>query len=113
LSKHRGLRRFQGQDLRAFDTALYVDETLRAGRECCAARSAAANQMGDVTYAAYCCDQLNTNFLAAVTPLSEAQGEAELGLAFAQEERFGLVIDASPPSSADPNAARLTPTFVL
>src|SRR6266404_5507114 len=50
--------------------------------------------MGDLTYAAYCGDQLNTNLLAAGDPLAEAEREAERGLAFAQKMRFGLVIDA-------------------
>src|SRR5258705_11905465 len=49
--------------------------------------------MGDLTYAAYCGDQLNTNLLAAGDPLAELQREAEQGLAFAQKMRFGLVTD--------------------
>jgi hypothetical protein len=37
---------------------------------------------------------VNTNLLAAGDPLDEAQGEAERGLAFARQMRFGLAIDS-------------------
>ena len=67
---------------------------VRAGRDLVRRAFEAANKNGDLTYAAYCGDQLNTNFLAAGDPLAEAQREAELGLAFAQKMRFGFVIDA-------------------
>ena len=53
----------------------------------------AANKIGDLTFAAYSCNQLNTNLLAAGDPLVEVQREAEHGLEFAQQTRFGLVID--------------------
>src|SRR5258708_33024633 len=53
----------------------------------------AANRVGDVTYAAYSCNVLYTNFLAAGDPLDEVQREAETGLEFATNVRFGLVID--------------------
>jgi hypothetical protein len=35
-----------------------------------------ANNIGDLTYAAYSCIHVNTNLLAAGDPLVEAQGEA-------------------------------------
>ena len=44
-------------------------------------------------FAAYSCNNLNTNLLAAGDPLVEVQREAENGLEFAQKARFGLVID--------------------
>ena len=53
----------------------------------------AANKIGDLTFAAYSCNNLNTNLLAAGDPLVEVQREAENGLEFAQKARFGLVID--------------------
>jgi hypothetical protein len=59
----------------------------------------AANKIGDLTYAAYSCNALNTNLLAAGDPLAEVQREAENGLAFAQKARFGLVIDIITASS--------------
>ena len=66
---------------------------VRAGRDLVRRAFEAANKIGDLTYAAYCCNQLNTNLLAAGDPLAEVQREAEHGLAFAQKARFGLVID--------------------
>ena len=66
---------------------------VRAGRDLVRRAFEAANRIGDLTFAAYCCDQLNTNLLAAGDPLAEVEREAERGLAFAQKARFGLVID--------------------
>ena len=52
-----------------------------------------AYRIGDLTFAAYSCNELITNFLTVGDPLAEVQPEAENGLAFAQRARFGLVID--------------------
>src|ERR1700686_541504 len=63
-----------GRDLvrRAFDTAIKI---------------------GDLTFAAYSCNNLNTNLLATGDPLGDAQREADNGLDFARKAQFGLVID--------------------
>ena len=53
----------------------------------------AAQQAGDLTYAAYSCTHLIANFLASGEPLGEVQREAEAGLAFARQARFGLIVD--------------------
>jgi PAS domain S-box-containing protein len=53
----------------------------------------AAYKIGDLTFAAYSCNNLNTNILATGDPLGDAQCEAENGLDFARKARFGLVID--------------------
>ncbi|MBV8474651.1 MAG: GAF domain-containing protein, partial [Hyphomicrobiales bacterium] len=53
----------------------------------------AANQIGDLTCAAFSCEQMNTNMLAAGDPLLDVQREAEHGVAFAQKARFGLGVD--------------------
>ncbi len=66
---------------------------VRAGRELVRRAFEAANKIGDLTFAAYSCNQLNANLLAAGDPLAEMQREAENGLAFAQKVRFGFVID--------------------
>ena len=72
----------------------------------------AANKNGDLTYAAYCGNQMNTNFLAAGDPLAEAEREAEHGLAFAQKARFGFVIDVIASQLGLIRTLRgLTPTF--
>jgi PAS domain S-box-containing protein len=53
----------------------------------------AAERSGDRTFAAYSRNTLNTILLATGDPLAEVQGEAENSLEFAQNARFGIVID--------------------
>jgi serine/threonine protein kinase len=52
-----------------------------------------ANQIGDLTFAAYYYTHLNTYLLAAGDPLDNVQVEVEHGLAFARNMRFGFAID--------------------
>jgi len=70
----------------------------------------AANEAGDLVFAAATCSTLNTNLLAAGDPLTEVQREAELGLEIAQKARFGLV---TPQAGAYPDAPRLNPEIRL
>jgi PAS domain S-box-containing protein len=65
----------------------------RAGRPLLRRALEAANRDGDLTHAAFCCYYLNTNLLAAGDPLSEAQREAENGLAFVRKIRFDFSVD--------------------
>ena len=53
----------------------------------------AAQQAGELSYAAYSCADLVTNSLAAGTPLGEVEREVENGLEFARKAKFGLVVD--------------------
>jgi PAS domain S-box-containing protein len=66
---------------------------VRACRDLLRRAFEAANRIGDLTWAAYSCNCLNTDLLFAGEALPEVQGEAEHGLAFAEKARFGLVID--------------------
>ena len=85
---------------------------VRAGRDLLRRAFEAANKIGDLTYAAYSGNQLNTNLLAAGDPLAEVQREAEHGLAFAQKARFGFVIDLITTQLGLIRTLRgLTPTF--
>jgi PAS domain S-box-containing protein len=52
-----------------------------------------AQQAGDLSYVAYSCVDLVTNFLAAGDPLGEADREAANGLEFVRKMSFGLVSD--------------------
>jgi PAS domain S-box-containing protein len=52
-----------------------------------------AQEVGDLTYAAYSCRNLITQLLASGDPLAEVQREAEAGLDFVRQVRFDLVVD--------------------
>src|SRR5262249_23223457 len=94
LVEQRGLRRYQARTYMSFGTLIipwskHVKEARELHRRC----FKAASGIGDLTYTAYSCNTLYTNFLAAGDPLADVQLEAESGLAFATNIRFGLVID--------------------
>ncbi|MBB5404449.1 trifunctional serine/threonine-protein kinase/ATP-binding protein/sensor histidine kinase [Paraburkholderia youngii] len=94
LVEQRGLKRFQARTYMTFGgMALPWKQPVRAGRDLVRRAFEVANRSGDLNYAAYSCNQLNTNLLAAGDPLEEVQGEAERGLAFAQKMRYGAIVD--------------------
>jgi PAS domain S-box-containing protein len=94
LVEKRGLKRFQARTYMLFGIFVIPwTKHVRAGRDLMRLAFDAANKTGDLTFAAYGCNNLNTNLLAAGDPLAEVQRETENGLAFAQKARFGLVID--------------------
>jgi PAS domain S-box-containing protein len=113
LVEQRGLKRFQARVYMNFgNVALPWARHIRAGRDLVRRAFEAANQSGDLTFAAFCCSHLNANLLGAGDPLDEVQGEAERGLAFAQKMRFGLAIDRISTELGLIRTLRgLTPTF--
>ena len=62
-----------------------------AGRPLARHAFEAAQQAGDLTYAAFSCNNLLTQLLAGGAPLADVQREAEAGLEFARRAGFGLV----------------------
>jgi predicted ATPase len=85
LVEKRGLERFQARTYHWF--AQFVvpwTKHVRACRDLMRRAFEAATKIGDLTLAAYSCDNLNTNLLAAGDPLAEAQRQAEHGLEFAK-----------------------------
>ena len=71
---------------------------------CCVVRLRPQTEIGDLTFAAYSCNHLNTKLLAAGDPLDEVQVEVENGLAFARNMRFGFAIDViAGAARADPD----------
>ena len=94
LVEKRGLKRFQARTYSCFgcDVMPWTKHFL-ACRGLLRRAFEAANETGDLAFAACSCYHLNTNLLAAGDPLPEVQREAENGLEFAQKARFGLVID--------------------
>jgi PAS domain S-box-containing protein len=94
LVEGRGLTRFRARTYMDFgDSVLPWTKHVRAGRELVRRAFEEANKVGDLTCAAHCGNQMNTNLLLAGDPLVEVQAEAERGLAFVQRMRFGLGID--------------------
>jgi PAS domain S-box-containing protein len=94
LVEGRGLTRFQARVYNDFGNLVMPwTRHVRAGRDLVRRAFEAANAIGDLTYASYCGNQLNTKLLMAGDPLAEVEREAERGLAFAQRARFGLVIE--------------------
>src|SRR6266852_6217993 len=113
LVERRGLTRFQARTYELFGYGVVPwTRHVRAGRDPLRRAFEAALKNGDLTFAAYCGTQLNTNLLAAGDPLAEAEGEAQQALAFSQKMRFGLVIDANTAQLGLIRSLRgLTPTF--
>src|ERR1700751_821094 len=83
LVEKRGLERFQARTYHWF--AQFVvpwTKHVRACRDLMRRAFEAATKIGDLTLAAYSCDNLNTNLLAAGDPLGGAQGEDWEGFTF-------------------------------
>ena len=94
LVEQRGLKRFQARTYMCFGNIVMPwTKHIKTGRELVRRAFEAANRVGDLTFAAYSCVHVNTNFLAAGDPLVDVQHEATVGLEFAEKARFGLVID--------------------
>jgi PAS domain S-box-containing protein len=94
LVEKPGLKRFQARTFMNFGSHVMPwTKHVRACRDLVRRAFEVANKTGDLCFAAYSCNNVNTNLLAAGDPLVEVQGEAEKGLAFAKKVRFGFVID--------------------
>ncbi|WP_207801800.1 trifunctional serine/threonine-protein kinase/ATP-binding protein/sensor histidine kinase [Phenylobacterium hankyongense] len=94
LVEQRGLRRFQARTYMSFGNLVMPwTRHVQSGRDLVRRAFETANSIGDLTFAAYSRNNLNTNLLATGDPLDEVQREAEYGLEFAEKARFGLVVD--------------------
>jgi PAS domain S-box-containing protein len=94
LVEKRGLKRFQARTYLIFGNIIMPwTRHVQAGRDLVRRAFDAANEIGDLTYAAYSRNHLVTNLLASGDQLAEVQREAEDGLAFERRVRFGLIID--------------------
>ncbi|QRM34255.1 AAA family ATPase [Microvirga sp. VF16] len=93
LVEQRGLRRFEARVSVSFGAVINPwTRHVQTGRQWVRRAFDTANRLGDLTFAAYSRNNLITNLLAAGDPLAEVQREAEAGLDFARQARFGLVI---------------------
>jgi PAS domain S-box-containing protein len=94
LVEQRGLKRLEARTFVCF--ALFVVPWMthvRACRDLQRRAFEAANRVGDLQYATYTRNDLNSNLIFSGESLSEALSEAEEGLAFAEKSRFGLAVD--------------------
>jgi PAS domain S-box-containing protein len=112
LVERHGLKRFQARTYMCFGGfVLPWTRHVRAGRDLLHRGLQAANEMGDLVYAA-CGHHLTTNLLATGEPLVDVQREAENVLAFAQKARFRFIIDIAATQLELIRTLRgLTPTF--
>jgi PAS domain S-box-containing protein len=94
LVEQRGLRRFEARVYLIFGHRVMPwTQPIQAGRPLVLRAFDAASKLGDLTFAAYSRDNLVTNLVACGDPLADVQREAETGVEFARQARFGLVID--------------------
>ena len=94
LAERRELDRFKARVYMSFGNLVNPwTKHVRTGRPLVRRAFTTANELGDLTFAAYSCNNLITNLLASGDPLPDIHREAEAGLAFARKIRFGLVID--------------------
>src|SRR5712664_572250 len=94
LVEKRGLNRFRARVYLVF--AVHVvnwTQNLSMSRGLLRRAFAAAQEAGDLSYVAYSCVDLVTNFLAVGDSLGEAEREAENGLEFVRKMSFGLISD--------------------
>ena len=93
VEKH-GLQRYKARVYLRFALCIMPwRQHVNTGRALIRRAFDAANTVGDLTFAAYSCNFLNTNLLAAGDPLPDVQREAEKGLEFAEKARFLRVVD--------------------
>lgn len=91
--KH-GLERFRARTFMWFaQFSLMWTEHVRVSRAIFLRAFETATEVGDLPFTVYCCDNLNTNILAAGDSLAEAESQAERGLELAERARFDHIID--------------------
>ncbi|MDC3962072.1 AAA family ATPase [Polyangium jinanense] len=95
LLENRGLLRFKARVYLLFGKSIHPwSKHLRTGLEWLQRAFAAAQETGDLTYAAYARNQSLTLLLAAGEPLGEVQREADDALEFVRKAKFGHVVDS-------------------
>ena len=94
LAAKHGLDRFKARVYLIFGHHVIPwTKPIRTSRSLMRLAIDAAQEAGDLTYGAYGRAHLVTHLLASGDPLEEVQREAEAGLDFARQARFGLLVD--------------------
>jgi PAS domain S-box-containing protein len=99
LVEERGLERFRLRANMLF--AAHVNpwsQPFSAGRPMLERAFSEANELGDITFASYCCSNLVTLLLVTGEELGAAQDQAEFRLQFVRDHQFGFVADLITPS---------------
>ena len=94
IAETRGLKRFHARSCLTFGS--HVMPWTKHVRTCRALLHKTfdiANKVGDLCFAAFSFNNVNTNLLASGDPLAEVQRVVEDGLAFAEKVRFAFVTD--------------------
>jgi signal transduction histidine kinase len=95
LVETRGMDRFKARVYLGFWHSVNPwTRHVRTGREWVRRAFVAAQEAGDLTFAAYYFTTLITDLLVAGEPLEDVQREAENGLEFVQRVKFGLMVDS-------------------
>jgi predicted ATPase/signal transduction histidine kinase/GAF domain-containing protein len=98
LLEQRGLHRYRARTYNAFGTVIVPwTRHIKTAREHQRRCFEAANRSGELSHASYSLSNLCTAVLATGEPLSAAQHEAETGLKFVTNIRFGLAADCISP----------------
>jgi PAS domain S-box-containing protein len=94
LMENKGLNRFKPRVYLGFGSLVnFWTQPLQTGFALMRRAFDAAQEVGDLTYAAYACYDLIGQLLSSGDPLGEVQREAEIALEQASNARFGLMID--------------------
>ena len=94
LVEKRGLTLYQARTYMCFGNIVMPWAThARSGRDLIHRAFDVASRMGDLTFTAYCRDELISNCLTVGDPLGEVQQEAEDALTFVRKSGFGLIAD--------------------
>lgn len=112
LTERPGFEQFKARTYHVCGFFMAWSSHVRAARPLLQRALEASNQDGDLIHAAFDYYHINTNLLAAGDPLSEAQREAENGLAFVRKIRFDFAVDVVSTQLALIRTLRgLTPVF--
>ena len=76
---------FRARTFQTFGIVVPWTQPVRNAREFLVRGFDLASRFGEISYAAYACNQLSTNYFVAGDPLIEAQEQAERGLAFVRK----------------------------
>jgi predicted ATPase len=85
LVEQPGWQGFQARTFQTFGIVVPWTKPVRSARQFLVRGFDLASRFGEISYAAYACNQLNTNYLVAGDPLHEVQERVEHGLAFVRK----------------------------